>query len=60
MPEFDTPGSVSLHIRLPSGRVRVTTADEPRTVVELIAKGRRGVDAFEDVVIRADERVGDT
>lgn len=58
MPEFDTPGSVSLHVRLPSGRVRVTTADEPRTVVELIAKGRRGPDALEDIVISADERPG--
>lgn len=58
MPEFDTPGSVSLEIRLPSGRVRVTTVDEPRTVVELTAKGRRGSDAFEDIVIRADERPG--
>jgi len=58
MPEFDTPGNVALEVRLPSGRVRVTTADEPRTVVELIAKGRRGSDAFEDIVIRADERPG--
>ena len=58
MPEFHTPGSVSLQIRLPSGRVRVTTSDEPRTVVELIAKGRRGADALEDVVIRADEQAG--
>ena len=58
MPEFDTPGSVSLQIRLPSGRVRVTTADEPRTVVELVAKGRRGSDALEDLVIRADEHRG--
>ena len=58
MPEFDTPGSVSLQIRLPSGRVRVTTADEPRTVVELIAKGRRGADALEDLVVRAHEQPG--
>ncbi|MGI8887240.1 MAG: DUF4097 family beta strand repeat-containing protein [Gaiellaceae bacterium] len=58
MPEFDTPGSVALEIRLPSGRVRVTTADEPRTAVELIAKGRRGPDSLEDIVIRADERPG--
>lgn len=56
MPEFQTPGSVGLDVRLPSGRVRVTTADEPLTSVELIAKGRRGSDALEDVVIRADER----
>lgn len=58
MPEFDTPGSVGLKVRLPSGRVRVTTADEPRTVVELTAKGRRGSDAFENIVIRTDERPG--
>ncbi len=58
MPQFDTPGSVALEIRLPSGRVRVTTVDEPRTVVELIAKGRRGSDALEDIVIRSDERPG--
>ncbi len=58
MPEFETPGSVALDVRLPSGRVRVTTADEPRTVVDLIARGRRGSDALEDIVIRADERPG--
>ena len=37
MQVFETPGSVSLQIRLPSGRVVVTTADEPRTSVELVA-----------------------
>ncbi|MBA3374678.1 MAG: DUF4097 family beta strand repeat protein [Actinobacteria bacterium] len=58
MPEFDTPGSVSLQVRLPSGRVRITTADQPRTSVELIAKGRRGSDALEDILIRADEQPG--
>ena len=58
MPEFDTPGSVALNVRLPSGSVRVTTADKPRTVVELIAKGRRGSDALDDIVIRAAERPG--
>jgi DUF4097 and DUF4098 domain-containing protein YvlB len=55
---FDTPGSVSLHIRLPSGRVVVTTADEPRTSVELVATGRRGSDAVENVEVRAEERAG--
>jgi DUF4097 and DUF4098 domain-containing protein YvlB len=58
MPVFDTPGSVSLHIRLPSGRVVVTTADEPRTSVELVPTGRRGSDAIDDVDVRADERHG--
>jgi Putative adhesin len=58
MPVFDTPGSVSLQIRLPSGRVVVTTADEPRTSVELIATGRRGPDAVGDIEIEAHERHG--
>jgi hypothetical protein len=58
MPVFDTPGSVSLHIRLPSGRVRVTTADEPRCSVELVPTGRRGSDAVENVRISAEERAG--
>jgi len=58
MPVFDTPGSVSLHIRLPGGRVAVTTADEPRTSVELVPTGRRGSDAVENVEIRAEERPG--
>jgi hypothetical protein len=55
---YDTPGDVSLMIRLPSGRVRVTTADEPRTSVELVSKRGRGADAHEDVIVRADERHG--
>ena len=58
MHNFETPGSVSLQIQLPSGRVVVTTADEPRTSVELISTGRRGPDAFDDVIVRADERHG--
>lgn len=58
MHTFETPGSVSLQIQLPSGRVVVTTADEPRTSVELISTGRRGPEAFDDVIVRADERHG--
>lgn len=58
MHTFETPGSVSLQIRLPSGRVVVTTADEPRTSVELISTGRRGPEAFDDVIVSADERHG--
>jgi DUF4097 and DUF4098 domain-containing protein YvlB len=57
MPVFDTPGSVSLQVRIPSGRVRVTTAHEPQTSVELISS-RRGQDALDDVAISADERQG--
>ncbi|MFO7572295.1 MAG: DUF4097 family beta strand repeat-containing protein [Gaiellaceae bacterium] len=56
---FDTPGSVSLQIKLPSGRVVVTTADEPRTSVELVSLGRRGQDALGEVAVRMDEQ-GDT
>jgi DUF4097 and DUF4098 domain-containing protein YvlB len=55
---FETPGSVSLQIKLPSGRVVVTTADEPRTTVEVVALGRRGQDAIDDIEITMDERSG--
>jgi len=58
MPSFDTPGSVSLQIKLPSGRVVVTTADEPKTTVEVVALGRRGQDAMEEIEITMDERSG--
>jgi len=58
VPVFETPGSVSLHVRLPSGRVQVTTVDEPRTSVELVSIGRRGSDALEDIDVRVDERPG--
>jgi Putative adhesin len=55
---FETPGSVSLHVRLPSGRVVVATADEPQTRVELVSLGRRGHDALEEIDVRAEERGG--
>lgn len=55
---FDTPGSVSLQIRLPSGRVVVTAVDEPRTSVELVSLGRRGADALTEIDVRLDERTG--
>jgi hypothetical protein len=58
MPTFETPGSVSLQVKLPSGRVVVTTADEPRTTVEIVALGRRGQDAIDDIEITMDERSG--
>jgi DUF4097 and DUF4098 domain-containing protein YvlB len=58
MPVFDTPGSVALQIRLSSGRVVVTTSDEPRTSVDVISVGRHGEEAAEDVLVRAEERKG--
>lgn len=58
MPVFETPGSVSLQIKLPSGRVVVSAVDEPRTSVELVPLGRRGPDAIDDVTITANEHLG--
>lgn len=58
MQVFDTPGSVSLQIRLPSGRVLVTAAEAGRTSVELVPLGRRGSEAAEGVSVTADERHG--
>jgi hypothetical protein len=58
MEVFDTPGSVSLQFRLPSGRVVVTTADQPQTSVELVPIGRRGPDAIENVDVTCVERAG--
>jgi len=55
---FETPGSVSLQVKLPSGRVLVTTADEPRTTVEVVAAGRRGQDAVDEIEVTMDERLG--
>ncbi len=58
MEVFDTPGSVSLQFRLPSGRVVVTTADQPQTSVELVPTGRRGHDAIENVEVTCQEHAG--
>lgn len=55
---FETPGSVSLQVKLPSGRVVVTTADEPRTTVEVVAVGRRGQEAVEEIDVTMEERLG--
>lgn len=56
MPVFETPGSVSLEIQLPSGRVVVATADEPRVDVELVSLGRGGPDAIANIEVTADRR----
>jgi hypothetical protein len=58
MQVFETPGSVSLQIKLPSGRVLVATADEPRTSVEIVAVGRRGQDAIDEIEVTMEERLG--
>lgn len=58
MQVFETPGSVSLQVKLPSGRVVVTATDEPRTQVELVALGRRGHDALDEVTVRHENRGG--
>jgi Toastrack DUF4097 len=55
---FETAGSVSLQIKLPSGRVLVSTADEPRTTVEVVAVGRRGQDAIDEIEVTMEERLG--
>jgi hypothetical protein len=55
---FETPGSVSLQVKLPSGRVLVTTADQPSTTVEVVAVGRRGQDAIDEIEVTMDERLG--
>jgi len=55
MYEFETPGSVSLEIKLQSGRVVITTGDEARTSVELASVGRRARDPSEDIVVTTDD-----
>ncbi|HEY5873288.1 MAG TPA: DUF4097 family beta strand repeat-containing protein [Gaiellaceae bacterium] len=55
---FETPGSVSLQVKLPSGRVLVTTADQPSTTVEVVAIGRRGQDAIDEIDVTLDDRPG--
>jgi hypothetical protein len=55
---FETPGSVSLQVKLPSGRVLVTTADQPSTTVEVVAVGRRGQDAIDEIEVTLHDRLG--
>ena len=55
---LETPGGVSLQIKLPSGRVVVTTADQPRTTVEVVALGPRGQDAVDEIEVAMDEPQG--
>jgi hypothetical protein len=55
---FETPGSVTLQVRIPTGRVLVETTDDPRTVVELEARGRRAEETLELIDVTHDERAG--
>ena len=58
MQVFETPGSVSLQVKLPSGRVVVTTAEEERTTVDVVALGRRGQDAADEIDVTMEEQRG--
>jgi hypothetical protein len=55
---FDTPGAVTLEIRIPSGLVSIETIDEPRTDVDLVPRGRKGEDAIAQIDVSHDERGG--
>ena len=58
MEVFETPGDVSLQVRIPSGRVVVGTTDAPRTEVEVVPIGRRGEEAAEQIRVEHQERGG--
>jgi hypothetical protein len=55
---YETPGPVTIRVRLGSGRVVVTTADEPRTIVDLVPHGRGGEDRIETVTVSCEEHHG--
>ena len=55
MKVFETPGNVTLQVKLSSGRVTVATTEEARTTVELT--GRRDGE-FEDIEVTCQERRG--
>jgi DUF4097 and DUF4098 domain-containing protein YvlB len=55
---FETPGHVELQIRLASGDVVVKTHDEPRTEVEILARGRRGDEVVDQITVESRETPG--
>jgi Putative adhesin len=55
---FETPGDVTLQVRIPSGRVVIGTSDEPMTQIELVPLGRRGHEAIEQIEISHQARGG--
>jgi hypothetical protein len=58
MEVFETPGEVSVQVRIPSGRVVVGTTEAPVTEVEVVPMGRRGEDALEQIKVEHHERGG--
>ena len=55
---YFTPDSLKLQIRLSSGDVIVKTHEDPQTEVEVIARGKRGEDALEQIVVESRETPG--
>jgi hypothetical protein len=55
---FETPGEVSVQVRIPSGRVVVGTTEAPVTEVEVVPMGRRGEEAVEQIRVEHHERGG--
>jgi DUF4097 and DUF4098 domain-containing protein YvlB len=58
MEVFDTPGDVTLEVRIPTGRLVIGTSDEPHTTVELVPIGRRGQETLEQIQVSHHERGG--
>jgi hypothetical protein len=55
---FETPGHVELQIRLASGDVVVKTHDAPSTEVDIRARGRRGDEVLDQIVVESRETPG--
>jgi hypothetical protein len=55
---FETPGDVSLDVKLPSGRVLISTGDESQTTIDVVSVGRRGEEAADEVEVTLEERRG--
>jgi DUF4097 and DUF4098 domain-containing protein YvlB len=58
MEVFETPGEVTLEVKIPTGRVVIGTSDEPVTTVDIVPVGRRGEDALEQIEVSHHERGG--
>jgi DUF4097 and DUF4098 domain-containing protein YvlB len=51
MPTYPTPDPVTLVVRIPTGRIEITTEDTKETTVEVLRTGGRGAPEPTDVVI---------
>jgi hypothetical protein len=58
MEVFETPGEVSVQVRIPSGRVIVGTTEAPVTEVEVVPIGRHGEEALDHITVEHHERGG--